>query len=374
MENLAKKATLCGIVGGSLIVLTGCMAGTTLPAHILRADPKSAKGVDVAQGPDIPLVPVPPPPLYTGQGKTADVPPDDKTKPVPTAPTTPPTPSGLPALPEPTVPNPVSPTPSGLPTLPEPTVPNLVSPSPSTNPGEPIDHKAFVQQIHQQAMETYAKIDSYICRMTRREEVKGETEPEEVILFKFRKQPWTIYFKWLSENGKGREVVFSKERYEGKIHTLLAAGDIPLVPAGRRMALSPDSILVRSASRHPATEAGIGACLDRIGRNLEGFRRGDARFGEFSYRGLEKSPHFPDGLQMIEHRLPPGLEAELPRGGRRLIGFNQQTRLPALIQTYDDRGVEVEYYRYDRVQYPVGLDEADFDPDRLWPHTRKKTP
>jgi hypothetical protein len=244
--------------------------------------------------------------------------------------------------------------------------------SPSTTPSDSVDPKAIIQQLQQQAVEEYARIDSYICRMTRREEVKGEKEPEEVILFKFRKQPWTIYFKWLSDNGKGREVVFSKELYDGKIHTLLAAGDVPLVPAGRRMALSPDSILVRSASRHPATEAGIGAILDRIGRNLEGFRRGDAAFGEFIYRGPEKSALFPEGLQMIEHRLPPGLEAELPQGGRRLIGFNQRTKLPALIQTFDERGVEVEYYRYDRVQYPVGLDESDFDPDRLWPHTRKK--
>jgi hypothetical protein len=37
-----------------------------------------------------------------------------------------------------------------------------------------------------------------------------------------------------------------------------------------------------------------------------------------------------------------------------------------LLVTRDDRGQEVEYYHYDRLQFPVRLDDADFNPDRLW--------
>ena len=32
----------------------------------------------------------------------------------------------------------------------------------------------------------------------------------------------------------------------------------------------------------------------------------------------------------------------------------------------DERGQEVEYYRYDRLQAPVHLDAADFNPDKVW--------
>ena len=31
-----------------------------------------------------------------------------------------------------------------------------------------------------------------------------------------------------------------------------------------------------------------------------------------------------------------------------------------------ESGKEVEYYRYDRLQAQVKLDDADFDPDQLW--------
>jgi hypothetical protein len=37
-----------------------------------------------------------------------------------------------------------------------------------------------------------------------------------------------------------------------------------------------------------------------------------------------------------------------------------------LVRCYDERGREVEYYRYDRPIAPAGLTDADFDPDTLW--------
>jgi len=43
-------------------------------------------------------------------------------------------------------------------------------------------------------------MDSYIARLTRREQVNGKKQPEEIILFKFRQQPWSVYFKWLGES------------------------------------------------------------------------------------------------------------------------------------------------------------------------------
>jgi hypothetical protein len=37
-----------------------------------------------------------------------------------------------------------------------------------------------------------------------------------------------------------------------------------------------------------------------------------------------------------------------------------------LIITYDENNQEVEYYKYDRFQFPTRLDENDFNPDYLW--------
>jgi len=47
-------------------------------------------------------------------------------------------------------------------------------------------------------------------------------------------------------------VIYVKGRHENKIHTFAAAGDMPLMPAGRRIALAPDSLMVRF--RQPALD------------------------------------------------------------------------------------------------------------------------
>jgi hypothetical protein len=186
------------------------------------------------------------------------------------------------------------------------------------------------------------------------------------MLFKFRKEPWSVYFKWLGETGKGREVVFVKGQHGSQIHTLLAAGDHPLKPAGSRMALAPDSIFVRMASRHPVTEAGIGASVDRLVTLLSAIERGDTRRGTLTDLGTLSRPDFAAPLAVVEHSFPAGVDASLPRGGKRLYGFDLESHLPVLVTARDDKGQEVEYYRYDRLQYPVKLDSDDFDPDKLW--------
>jgi hypothetical protein len=329
------KRAAYGVLGLSLALL-GCVGlprqGAVFPEPPSPARPRPAAVPQaaselripdeaVARRPDIPLVPVPPPPV------------------------------GRPPAPQPAAPPPAPP---------------VIATTPSPPAAPPAVPAVPLRQLYRQAAERYAGIDSYIVRLTRREQVRGKNQPEEVILFKFRKEPWSLYFKWLGPAGQGREVVYVKGQYENKIHTLLAAGDHPLMAAGNRIALPVDSILVRSASRHPITAAGIGASIDRIGALLDARDRGDQRPGTLNDLGLQTREEFPHPLDTVEHVIPPGVEPELPRGGRRLYYFDPESHLPVLVQARDDRGQEVEYYRYDRFQYPVKLDNDDFDPDKLW--------
>jgi hypothetical protein len=233
-----------------------------------------------------------------------------------------------------------------------------------------IDSATKLRELYNQAASRFASIDSYMARLRRREFFKGKDQPEELILFKFRKQPWSVYFKWLGTEGQGREVLYVKGQHGNMIHSLLAAGDMPLAPAGKRMALSPDNIFVRTASRHSITEAGIGNIIEKFGQGIEAQERGDKRQGALTYLGSTKRPEFETPLDAVEHTLPPGLESQLPRGGRRWVFFDPASHLPILMITHDDKGHEVEYYCYDRLQFPVKLDDLDFDPDKLWPAKR----
>jgi hypothetical protein len=265
---------------------------------------------------------------------------------------------------------PVPPVPVGNGTIPpasRPTAEPAILPASALTPAPvlPPSSSGSVRQLMQQAAAAYAGIDSYIARLTRREQVNGKIE-EEVMLFKFRKEPWSVYFKWLGEVGKGREVIFVKGQHGSQIHTLLAAGDHPFKPAGSRMALAPDSPFVRMASRHPITEAGIGASIERLLTLLDAIDHGDTRRGSVMEIGIQQRPDYDGPLEVIEHTFPPGYDLTMPRGGKRYYGFDAQSHLPVLVTARDDKGQEVEYYRYDRLQYPVRLDNDDFDPDRLW--------
>jgi hypothetical protein len=222
------------------------------------------------------------------------------------------------------------------------------------------------RQLLERAAARCASLDSYIVRLTRREHLKGKGNAEEIIAFSFRKNPFSVHFKWLGETAKGREVVYVKDRFGNKIHTKVAGGDAPLLPAGARLSLSPDNPLVRSASRHPITDAGVGHCVESLIEQLNAQERGDTRQGTLTVLPPQKRPEYAQPIETLERIIPPGIESELPRGGRRLIYFEADTQLPMLVVTLDDKGNEVEYYRYDRLMTPVSLDDDDFNPDKLW--------
>jgi hypothetical protein len=129
---------------------------------------------------------------------------------------------------------------------------------------------------------------------------------------------------------------------------------------GRKMAVAPDNILVRSRSRHDIGEAGVGFVIEQFGRQLNSPQ---ARL--LRYAGPVTIPEYAEPLDTVEQIIPPGAESQLPRGGRRLIGYDPASHFPVLVITHDDRNRQVEHYLYNQLQYPVTLTDNDFNPERL---------
>ncbi|MBY0524662.1 MAG: DUF1571 domain-containing protein [Gemmataceae bacterium] len=253
------------------------------------------------------------------------------------------------------------PTPPLAPTAPPPIIPAAASVE--TPPLAAPDPRAKVRELHAKAAQTYARLDSYIARLRRRENVGGTDKPEELMLIKFRKQPWSVYFKWLGDEGKGREVVYVKGKYDNKMHTLLAAGDVPFFPPGKRMSLDPDSAMVKARSRHGIAEAGIGHIIEEMGRRIAADDQAGRVAPPVRYLGAVKRLEYDAPLDAIQETIAPG--QEFPHGGERTLYFDPASHLPVLIVSkVGDR--EVEYYCYDRLQFPVKLDDDDFNPDKLW--------
>jgi hypothetical protein len=223
-----------------------------------------------------------------------------------------------------------------------------------------------VRTLYEKAAQRYQTMDSYTMRLRRREVVGGKARPEELMLVKFRQEPFSVYFKWLGPEAKGREVVYVKGKPGNEIHTLTAAGDVLFTPAGARFSIAADSPLVKAKSRYPITNAGLGTLIQKFGAVVAALEKGDNRQGTLKLLGQVKRPEFEEPVEGVEQIVPPDSEPLLPGGGRRWWYFDTRLGLPALITTHDDRGQEVEYYCHDRIQAPARLDDDDFNPDKLW--------
>lgn len=242
-----------------------------------------------------------------------------------------------------------------------------ITPSPATPSSDP----DALQRLLKDAEQSCTQNTSYICRLRRREPGSGKPKPEEIMIFKCRTKPFSVHFKWLGDEGKGREVVFVAGKGDEKLHILTADNDIPFTPAGRKISLPIDSLLVKAASKYPITEAGVCRIVARFRRLLDDQQRGLPGLS-VRYMGPVHRPEFAAPLEMVELTLPPGREPEAPNGGRRLLGFDSQSKWPVFSTTFDPQGNEIDYYCFDRFQFNVLLDDDDFDPEKLWPTKTNK--
>ena len=223
-----------------------------------------------------------------------------------------------------------------------------------------------MRALYQRATQTYAGMDSYIFRLRRRESVDGKKMPEELIRVQFRREPYSVHLKWLGNEGKGRETIYVKGKFDNEMQVLLAAGDAWPLPAGIRWSIKPDDAKARARSRYPITETGFGGLIERYGQIVANIEKGDPRDGTMKYLGRVKRAEFDAEVEAVHQQsIPPKTDRLLPKGGQRWWHFDATSGLPVLVITHDPEG-EVEYYCHDHIQWPVRLDDDDFNPDRLW--------
>jgi hypothetical protein len=236
-----------------------------------------------------------------------------------------------------------------------------VPPAPAAESSSPL------QRLQQQAEEAAKRLDACTARLTRAEQVGGKETREEVLVCKFRKEPFSVHFKWIGQAFKDREVIYVAGQHENKIHTWLSAEDRVLGPLIKQVAYPPDSPMVRSRSRYPITTAGVWWPVQMFSRLSKALEAGDKRYGTLTYVGPQAMPQYPGKqMELVEHTVPAGAESVMPGGGKRQWYFDPETHLPLLIIAHDDRGQRVEYYCYTDVQPVSGLTDDDFNPEKLW--------
>ena len=120
-----------------------------------------------------------------------------------------------------------------------------------------------------------------------------------------------------------------------------------------------------SSTANSDTKTGLGSLIERYGNMVAGIEKGDEREGTAKYLGKIKRPEFEAPVEAVQQTLAPNADPGLPKGGQRWWHFDPTSGLPVLVIANDQSG-EVEYYCHDHIQWPVRLDDDDFNPDRLW--------
>lgn len=242
-----------------------------------------------------------------------------------------------------------------------------------TTPGTP-DPATDPVLLATKAVAAYESLNGCILRFTRRENLGKGIKPEETVLLKMRREPFAVHMKWLDTDAQGRQIIYNRAHDENAMQVITASGDIPLIGGNRRMKVDINSNMAKGSTRYSITDSGYGGAVLRYRKVVEDWQRGALPQGNIKSLGLVVRPEFSAKQAAVEMTFPPGYDPHFPRGAKRLICFSTESGLPTILTTWDENGLELEFYKFDRA-FPVPLDDADFDPDRLWlPAVGKSSP
>ncbi len=225
-----------------------------------------------------------------------------------------------------------------------------------------------LKKLVQLALTRWAAIDSFETRMLRREVIGGKMTPTDEVLFQFRKQPFSVYMRYVGEAGNGREVLYVQGRNDDKMQIVTGSGD---GIKGLKVSRSPDDPKVRERSRHSIREAGFDRTLGAFAQQLELLESGRLPPGTIRYVGPTRRPEFGDRpLECAVRTVSQKDDPTLNGGGAWTLWFDASPEspsygLPVLLILQDARGSEIEYICYDKFRGPLKLGDADFDPARL---------
>ncbi len=201
--------------------------------------------------------------------------------------------------------------------------------------------------------------EGYTATLRKQERLKGKLGPVQTLEMKVRRQPFAVYFKFLSPQA-GKEVVYAEGHYDNKL--IAHSGGVArlLVP---RLAVPPDHPLALADSRHPVTEAGLANLVERLLK----FRRLDMadsdaitildRVTDGSGREWLRSVH----LHSLSDESRPFARIE--------VLYDSKTFIPFQIRNFDwpNPGQSgdlllAEEYVYENVDFESQLSALDFDP------------
>jgi hypothetical protein len=203
-----------------------------------------------------------------------------------------------------------------------------------------------------EAEAAYDRVGTYTAIFHKQQRVAGELLPEETILLKCRRKPFSLYMKWIDEPYKGSELLYVAGWNEGRAR-VHRGGILRFITHN----LDPRHPGLMSDNLRPVTSTGIGYLLETVAKDI----RKAAKAGEltFSERAAEEVyGQKTRALEMV-------FAKEKPKdyeGFRYLINQDVHSRILIKIRVYDRDDQLIESYGYENLVLDAPLVDADFDP------------
>jgi Protein of unknown function (DUF1571) len=210
-----------------------------------------------------------------------------------------------------------------------------------------------------EARQAYQGVTDYTSLFVKRERLRDQLQPENVMLMKVRTQPFSVYLRWLRPNNlANQEACYVTGRNNGmmRVHSTGLLGAVGFV------SLDPRDPRALQNSRHTITEAGIGNLIERYAQRWEmenRLNKTQVRIAEYEYnkrRCVRVETIHPDntGGQFLFYRS--------------VVYFDKENHLPIRVENYDwprsggdPNGALAESYSYADLRLNAGVNEATFD-------------
>ena len=133
-------------------------------------------------------------------------------------------------------------------------------------PPPPVQPLARPLALIAAARKSFAEVEDYTCLLVKRETMRGQLQPEQVIEMKVRNRPFSVHMRWQKPKAhEGQEVCYVAGRNNG----LMRVKGPGLLGAIGFINLEPRDPKAMQTSKHSITEAGIGNLIERYAERWE---------------------------------------------------------------------------------------------------------
>jgi hypothetical protein len=212
-------------------------------------------------------------------------------------------------------------------------------------------------QLVAAANQSFQEVRDYTCLFIKKERLRGQLQPENLIDMKVRSQPFGVYLRWLAPKAlEGQEACYLGGNSTMRVHSTGVLGVAGFVT------LQLNDPRATQNSRHTINEAGIGNLLKRLSERWELERqlnKTEVRIADYNYNQRPCTR-----VEMIH----PDARSGQFDSYRTVVYFDKASHLPVRVEKYDwprtggaPDGDLLESYSYVNTRTNVGLTDAVFN-------------